>query len=164
MKENLIKNKISFIKLVFVLCFLFASTHIARSQLNSTSYKPLKSEGVMPKVFKNHFQMRLSEHQQQIMEDLNENQYEFALRNTYYFTQLLQSGKLLYGSELNNYVENVAYELLKPQAELIDKFTFLILRVPFVNAFAIEPNNNCYHRILSKIENDAHLAFILPTK
>ncbi len=162
MKENLIKNKISFIKLVFVLCFLFASTHIARSQLNSTSYKPLKSEGVMPKVLKNHFQMRLSEHQQQIMEDLNENQYEFALRNTYYFTQLLQSGKLLYGSELNNYVENVAYELLKPQAELIDKFTFLILRVPFVNAFAIEPGIIIVTTgLLAKIENDAHLAFIL---
>lgn len=144
----------------FIYFLLFISVASAQSSLEN--YIPLQSSGEMPKVFKTHFFNRFEQRDKEIKEEFKEKHTDFAMQSSYYFDLLLQSGRLLYGSSLNAYVDNIANEILKHQPELQNKFSFFILRVPYVNAFALDPGIILVTTgLLAKIENDAQLAFIL---
>lgn len=147
------------ISILIVLLFAFKWA-VAQSPMDN--YQPLKPSGEMPKVFKTHFFNRFEQRDKELKEEFNEKHTDFALQSSYYFDLLLQSGRLIYGSPLNEYVDNIANEILKYQPELQNKISFYILRVPYVNAFALDPGIVLVTTgLLAKIENDAQLAFIL---
>lgn len=151
------------ILLFYGILFLHIST---KSQsIDFTNYRPLKSSGVMPSDICRQF----TEHYEKRKEDLNKEKSEikkygadYALSSSYYLNQILKSGKLLYGDPLSKYVNQVAINLLINQPDLKENLRFYVIRVPFVNAFALDPGVIIVTTgLLAQIENEAQLAFVL---
>lgn len=87
---------------------------------------------------------------------------KFYLESTYWLYDLQRSGLILYGTPLNEYVKKVAENLLSSNPEILPKLNFYIVRSTALNAFATEQGNIYINvGLLSKLKNEAQLAFIL---
>jgi Zn-dependent protease with chaperone function len=76
--------------------------------------------------------------------------------------RIFTSGLLVYGSELNKYVEKVADNLLKDHPDLRKELKFYILRSTYVNAYAFSEKIIIINTgLLAQIENESELAFII---
>jgi beta-barrel assembly-enhancing protease len=75
---------------------------------------------------------------------------------------MLRSGYVLFNDPLSEYVSAVADNLLKEDANLRKKLNFYVLRSSDVNAFATDQGAVLVTTgLLSQIENEAQLAFVL---
>lgn len=76
--------------------------------------------------------------------------------------RLFSSGLILYGTELNQYVEKVADQVLKDHPDLRKEMRFYILRSSAVNAFAFSDHVILINLgLLAQIQNESELAFII---
>ncbi len=92
------------------------------------------------------------------------NNKEFYLQTQYYLNSLLKSGKVVFGDEMNDYVNNVARNLLIKSGNdsLLDKIDIFILKSNKVNAIAMQDGSIFITvGLLAQIENEAQLAFTL---
>ena len=123
--------------LLFVLCSCFSVS----AQFSDFTY--LKSEGEMPKA---------------IIEVLKSQSNEAQ-----FFSDLVKDGRIVYGSELNRYVDKIADELLKNNGELRKKISIFILKSPMVNATTMKENNIILVNIglLAQVRNESELAWII---
>ncbi len=107
-----------------------------------SSYTFLKSEGKMPSDFKKYIE--------------SENREDMVLK------RLFMSGLVVYGSELNVYIDKVADQLLKDYPELRKEMRFYILKSPAVNAFAFSDHIIFINLgLLAQIQNESELAFVI---
>ncbi|PKP20343.1 MAG: hypothetical protein CVU04_04030, partial [Bacteroidetes bacterium HGW-Bacteroidetes-20] len=107
-----------------------------------SNFSSLKSEGKMPNDFKKYLTS-------DVKEDMN-------------LKRLFSSGLIVYGSELNIYVEKVADQLLKDYPDLRKKMRFYILKSTVVNAYAFNDHIIIINLgLLAQIQNESELAFIL---
>ncbi|MDR0829951.1 MAG: M48 family metallopeptidase [Prevotellaceae bacterium] len=125
---------------ILFLSVICAANALANSDLSNFEY--LKSEGKMP---------------EQVKEILSSNKEEFQ-----YLRTLFESGRLVYGSELNRYVEKIADELLKKDPNLRKKLSFYIYKSSAVNAMVSDEGIVLINiGLLAQARNESELAYII---
>lgn len=133
-----------FIIAVVVLLLLLTEGLEAQSPMVE-NYQPLTSSGTFPKDFK---QVLLKKEQ-------SEEYNTFML-------ELIKGGRLLYGTPLNTYVEQIADNLLKEDPKLRSKLRFYIVKSPMVNAYALKNGIILVNEgLLAQVSNEAELAFVI---
>ena len=133
---------------------------------NQVTYSPLKSVGSIPKDF-------LQSSAEKIRRDISEEYkrthvpilkskryfYEFS---NFLIDDLLLSGNILFGDTVTNYVRSVAAKLFKDDPYLLNNIRIYTVKSSAVNAFTTNSGIIFVtHGLLSFIENESQLAFIL---
>ena len=148
----------------FCLFFSFLCLNLLHSQ-NFDQYQRLKHTGNLPKDFllssTEKFQRKINNIQQGdgLLQKAEEAFYQ---ENFYYINELLLSGKVLFNDPVTKYINQLADHLLKGEPELRKKIRLYAVKSPSANAFAA--NNGIILvniGLISKLENEAQLAFIL---
>jgi beta-barrel assembly-enhancing protease len=113
---------------------------LGQAQISQNSFTTIESQGKIPK--------------------------DFGFFAKYKKNPLLQkiftSGLLVYGSELNEYIEKVADLVMKDDPELRKKMRFYVLKSPVVNAYAFSEHVIIITTgLIAQLENESELAFII---
>ena len=128
--------------LFVVIILLFANSGF--SQENASTYNGLVSEGTMPKILHDIFSLDGKKE-----EDI-------------FLKRLCQSGKIVYGSPLNRYLDNILDKLLVNDPKLRREITVFVVKSPEVNAFAINRGIILVNvGFLAQVTNEAEIAFVL---
>jgi hypothetical protein len=139
--------------------------HLSFAQ-NFNRYTLLKNSGPIPDIFLSSSTEKYKAEIIKMEKDLrarnNKDQKQFYLETNFVVDDLLLSGKVLFGTPLNEYVNNVADKVLEQVPELKGKVQFFILRSPAVNAFATQQGIIFINMgLLAQLESEAQLAFII---
>ena len=122
---------------ILTLSVLFSS-----AQQHLSNFTQIRSEGEFPAQLQNLL--------------LENNEEAQIVKN------LITKGRLIYGSELNRYVENVFNNLLADNTELKKQISIYIVRSPAVNAMILKQGIVLVNiGLLAQITNESELAFIL---
>ncbi|MBX7052510.1 MAG: M48 family metallopeptidase, partial [Flavobacteriales bacterium] len=154
-------------KRLYVVAILILNLFSFTYGQGNLDYRPLESVGEIPAEFRSMTANKVRK--AQIEEDHSDRTIreqrtvnDFLLRNNYFVDELLNSGKVLFGDPLSQYVNDVANKLLIQDEALKSKLRFYILKSDEVNAFATNVGVIFITvGLLAKIENEAQLAFVL---
>lgn len=132
------------------------------AQVDFNNYQKIKSQGEIPESFK----LTLEERFQKDMEiDYGLTGYdhkEYVFMKAAALDNLIQSGLVVYGDEMTNYIEDLARELLKDSKGLFEDLSFYTLRSNVANAFVTGDGMVFVTMgLLSQISNESDLAFVL---
>ena len=112
--------------------------------MNVNQYNLLVSEGEMPQVLRDIFYLKEKK------------------GDDVFLKKLCQSGKIVYGSPLNRYLDNIVDKLLVNYPQLRSKITIFIVKSPEVNAFVMTKDIVFVNvGLLAQVTNEAELAFVL---
>ena len=79
-----------------------------------------------------------------------------------FLVAMLQQGKILYGSEMNQYLDNIKEKLLVNYPQLQQDIHVYILQTPIVNAYSMPDGTILVTMgMLAQVTNEAELAFVL---
>jgi hypothetical protein len=129
-------------------------------------YSPLVSAGEIP----DDFLIMTYEKFQKDKDDLGKGdsrkdriaKTEFLLSSNYGIDNLLQSGRVIFGDPVSEYVNKVADKLLEKEPELRKKLRFYTLKSTEVNAFATNQGIVFVSvGLVAQVMNEAQLAFVL---
>lgn len=130
------------------------------------SYSALRSKGIVPPDFNLSSYDKYKDSKQNL--DKSSTKFErkakdrFVLMSSYYNDFLLRSGRIVFGDTISEYINKVADVILVNHPDLRNKIRFYVFRSPIVNAYSIENGVILISTgLLSKLENEAQLAFIL---
>lgn len=131
------------------------------------NYQTLLSKGSMPEDFK----LLASEKYKKELENIkNENSTKkdkirkrnFALESNFAVTDMMMSGRVIYGDQLGEYVNKIADLLLKDDKQLREELRFYILKSTVANAFSTNQGIIFITTgLIAQVENEAQLAFII---
>ena len=146
---------------------LYAQTSTLNIDFNV--YKGLKCEGEMPADFKETSVSKAMRAEAAVLDkDIQRSEKsqesEHAIRSVFGVDEILMSGRVLYGDPLTHFVEAVAERLLKAneREDLLNELRFYVLKSQEVNAYATSNGVVMVTvGLLSRIENESQLAFIL---
>ncbi|MFN6048306.1 MAG: M48 family metallopeptidase, partial [Bacteroidota bacterium] len=132
-------------------------------------YSGLMCEGELPSDFKETpvEKARKAESEvwnKELERDERLQEKEHAVRSVFGVDEILMSGRVLYGDPLSTFVESVAEKLLKAndREDLLNELRFYVLKSQEVNAYATSNGVVMVTvGLLSRIENESQLAFIL---
>jgi beta-barrel assembly-enhancing protease len=86
----------------------------------------------------------------------------FFLQNNYVVQDLLKSGTVLFDTEFNVYLKQIAAKILVKDTALLKVTQFYLVRSPAVNAFATQDGSVfIYMGLMAALRNEAELAFVL---
>ena len=153
------------------LCVIFCTLLVYYSNIctgqHSSTFSPLKCVGEIPAEFRT---LTASKVQKAQAEEKKSNHTykeklrinEFLLKNNYIIDELLNSGKVLFGDSLTNYINEVADTLLRDDGAMRQKLRFYAVKSQDVNAFATNQGIIFVTvGLLAQLENEAELAFVL---
>ena len=146
---------------------LYAQT--SKLNIDFNVYKGLKCEGEMPADFKETSVSKAMRAEATVLDkDIQRSEKsqesEHAIRSVFGVDEILMSGRVLYGDPLTHFVEAVAERLLKAneREDLLNELRFYVLKSQEVNAYATSNGVVMVTvGLLSRIENESQLAFIL---
>jgi len=130
------------------------------------NYENLRLSGDLTKDFTTSTSVKFERDQKKVSKE-NEKSIQKAEKRFYEVShykvgELLLSGKVLVNDPITNYVNKVADELLKDDPTLRKKIRIYTVKNPSVNAFTTNDGIILINwGLLSKLENEAQLAFIL---
>ncbi|MCL2131266.1 MAG: M48 family metallopeptidase [Lentimicrobiaceae bacterium] len=128
--------------IVLLLSLSFAN--FGFSQTNLSAYDRLVSEGTMPKVLHDIFSLEGKKEEDLVLK------------------RMCQSGKIVYGSALNRYLDNILDKLLVNDPRLRSEITLFVVKSPEVNAFAMNRGIILVNiGFLAQVTNEAEIAFVL---
>ncbi|MDR1758408.1 MAG: M48 family metallopeptidase [Bacteroidales bacterium] len=132
--------KVNFFYIILNISILFAFVAPLAAQSPLTGER-LRSEGEMPTAMKK----------------------ALADKKERFFQKFAEQGQIVYGSELNTYLETILNHLLINEPELREKITLLVVKSPVVQAVAYHEQKTIfvYTGLLAQVSNEAELAFIL---
>lgn len=131
------------------------------------NYTPVYCSGEIPSVF---LMSAQDKYKQDVKDEVkkSDNKYvskskgDFLLKSNYFVDILLQSGKVLFGDSITNYVNTVADRVLVNEPDLRSQLTFYCLRSEEPNAFSTDQGMIFVTvGLIAQLENEAQLAFIL---
>lgn len=151
------------------LCFAFvpANAQQAAGYTDFNNYTPLYCSGEIPSPFLASVQ---DKYRADVKEEaktskgkyVSKTKDQFLLQSNFFIDLLLQSGKVLFGDSVTNYVNTVADHVLINEPALRSKLTFYCLRSDEPNAFCTDQGYIFVTvGLLAQLENEAQLAFIL---
>ena len=129
-------------------------------------YRCLSASGEVPKRFllnsAQKYELGLAQLDPGLNNKDRKTQAKFQQQTIYSIDDLLRSGKVLFGTPINDYVNKVGNRLLEHTPELKGKVDFFVIRSSAVNAFATATGVICINMgLLAQLENEAQLAFVL---
>jgi predicted Zn-dependent protease len=132
-------------RLLLFITTLCALTAFAQPQLSVDNYAPLESQGTFPVALKD-----------------AANTPKSAKSYNPFLVSMLQQGKILYGTEMNQYLDNIKEKLLVNYPQLQQEIHVYILQSTIVNAYSL-PNGTILVTMgmLAQVTNEAELAFVL---
>lgn len=132
-------------KLFVCILLLVCMTTFAQPRLSVENFAPIESQGTFPADLK-----------KAVNTPKSDKNYSAFL------VSMLQQGRILYGSELNQYLDNIKENLLVNHPQLQQEIRVYILQTPIVNAFSL-PNGTILVTmgLLAQVTNEAELAFVL---
>ena len=133
---------------IYSLCMcLFISLFALQSgfsQTNVNTYNRLTSEGTMPQILRAVFSLDSKKEEDVLLK------------------RMCQSGKIVYGSPLNRYLDTVLDKLLVNDPTLRHEITVFVVKSSEVNAFAINRGIILVNiGFLAQVTNEAEIAFVL---
>jgi len=135
-------KKILWFVWVFVLCMSLGQ---AQNATSVQTFKPLQSQGEFPSFLN-----------EVLAASPKDNIYNVFLKN------LVSEGKILYGTELNQYIDHIADQLLAKNPDLRKEIDIYILEVPEVNAYSLKNGTILINMgMLAQVTNEAELAFVI---
>ncbi len=146
---------------------LFCLPNSAKAQNLNKDYHPLEIQSPIPNSI---LTKSYQKSQTQIEKRDNSNEKKrtrnakegYIIQTNYILDRLLESSQLLFNSELNTTIKQIAKKLLKDDTELYKKLTFYIIKSSSVNAFATDRGDVFVTMgLLARVKTEAELAFIL---
>ena len=132
-------------RIVLIITALFALTAFAQTPLSTDNFAPLESQGTFPAPLKTAV-----------------NTPKSAKEYNPFLVSMLKQGRILYGTELNQYLDNIAGKLLANHPQLQQEIHVYILQTPIVNAFSLPDGTILVTMgMLSQVTNEAELAYVL---
>lgn len=131
------------------------------------NYQTLLSKGEMPEDFKLMASEKYKNEIEQIKKEKaskKDKKYKrnFALESNFAISDLMMSGRVIYGDVLSEYVNKIADILLKDDKELRNELRFYILKSTVANAFSTNQGMIFVTSgLIAQVENEAQLAFII---
>lgn len=150
-----------------LLGFFLTVTLFAQAPIDFHHYQGIKCAGLIPQDFVRPTQEKYNEALAiEIKKTDNKNlaisKDNFLLESNYLIDGLLQSGKVLFGDTVTQYVNQVADHVLINEPALRTKLRFYCLRSTEANAFSTNQGIVFVTLgLLAQLENEAQLAFIL---
>lgn len=129
------------------------------------NYRPMLSKGKMPDDFK----YLGSEKYNKALEEIKKskgsdtkNESQFALESSFAISDMMMSGRVIYGDPLSEYIQKIADLLLKDQQSLRKKLRFYIIKSTIANAYSTNEGIIFITTgLIAQVENEAQLAFII---
>lgn len=151
-----------------VVCLLLLLSGYAQTKqpFDFNKFTPLKSEGTLPDVVAMSGNDFMSTSQKNTTEVKNRTarkaKDQFVLESSFSIQELFTSGLIVYNGPIGDYLEKIRIEVTKSDPQLAAETKIFVIKSSVVNAFA---TNQGYIFIttglLSKVENEAQLAFVL---
>ena len=132
-------------KLLLAILILCSITSFAQPQLSVYNYAPIESQGSFPADLKK-----------------AANTPKSAKEYNPFLVSMLNQGRILYGTEMNQYLDNIKEKLLVNHPQLQQEVHVYILQSTLVNAYSL-PNGTILVTMgmLAQVTNEAELAFVL---
>lgn len=146
--------------LFIVFLFIFKSSH---AQHNFDAFKILQSKGNIPDDFVLKSSVKVQADMQKEKENLNYREKKIFLEGVHYgVDELLQSGLVIYGDEVSEYVAKVARKLLENDPKLSSELRFYTLKSNVSNALSTDQGIVFVTTgLISQLTSEAQLAYIL---
>lgn len=145
-----------------IACFGLATFSFAQKQ-DFNNFQILRSEGAIPKDFNTSTQDKIEADLAVRRETLSEQeQKDFTKKIHLGVDELLQSGKVIYGDEISNYVSKVAKKLLEDNPELYNELRFYTVKSNITNALSTDQGIILVTTgLISQLTSEAELAYVL---
>ena len=132
-------------KLLLAILVLCSVASFAQPQLSVNNYAPIESQGSFPADLKKAANTPKSDK-------------EYSP----FLVSMLNQGRILYGTEMNLYLDNIKEKLLVNHPQLQQEVHVYILQSTIVNAYSL-PNGTILMTMgmLAQVTNEAELAFVL---
>ena len=153
------KSRIYFLLLIVCVSPLYAQ--------DFENYQTLLSVGDMPDDFKLNATEKFKKEWTDIQNEKasGNEQYKkrnFALESNFAITEMMLSGRVIYGDKLGIYINKIADEVLKNKTRLRNELRFYILKSTVANAFSTNQGIIFITSgLIAQVENEAQLAFII---
>ena len=130
---------------LIIIAFFALTTFAQPSQLSIENFAPLESQGAFPVPLKT-----------------AANTPKSAKTYNALVVEMLKQGRILYGTEMNEYLDNIVEKLLVNQPQLQQDIHVYILQSPVVNAFSMPDGIILVTMgMMAQVTNEAELAFVL---
>ena len=137
-------------------------------QVDFNHYKSLKCHGELPSIFITSLESQVEKEEDKIIKGGDRYAEErkkkkFALSASYSLRQMILNGKILFGDQLTNYVNDIAKNILVNfDFNRKSEIEFFVVKSPYVNAFTTNGGKIFVSTaLISQLETEAQLAFIL---
>jgi len=129
-------------------------------------YYPIQCDGEIPSDFIRKTSDKIEQANNDIRKnrsDLSRKQHKkFNSMTNYYVDYLLKSGRIVFGTSMNDYVNKVGDYVLQFYPDIKDDIRFYIVKSPYVNAFTTEQGIVFINiGLIAQLENEAQLAFVI---
>ena len=132
-------------RLLLIITALFALTAFAQPQLSVENFAPIESQGTFPADLKRAANTPKSD----------KNYSAFLV-------SMLKQGRVVYGTEMNRYLDNIKEKLLVNYPQLQQEIHVYIMQSPIVNAYSLLDGTVLVTMgMLAQVTNEAELAFVL---
>lgn len=144
-------------------CLFIMFSSVVWSQQDFNNFKPLVSKGDIPEDFFVRTSSKVEQDMQNQKEDLTQKEQKIFLEGVHYgIDEILQSGLVIYGDDISNYVTKVANKLLEKEPKLRNELRFYTIKSNVTNAFSTDQGIIVVTTgLISQITSEAHLAYIL---
>lgn len=151
--------------ILFVLSFFVCSALFAQKQNLKENYEAIRSQGAIP----TDLTMRSGDKYAADVKNIEnasrkekKSQKEFLLNSNFYIDRYIQSGNVLFGDPITEYVNKVADKLLASDPKLRKELRFYTSKSSEVNAFATNQGMVFVNiGLIAQVQNESQLAFVL---
>lgn len=153
-------------KITLVLQLSFCSSMLLGQDFTK-DYKPLVSNGTIPREFISSVNEKWNEYQQVDIKKgeksrQKKDKKEFLLESSHELDMILKSGKVTFNNEVYDYLNKLASKLLESDMELRNKLRFYPVNFETSNAFAYNEGAIFFQiGLIARSNSEAELAFIM---
>lgn len=133
-------------RIILIIAALMCMSVFAQPpQLSIENFAPVESQGAFPAPLKKAANIPKS-----------------AKEYNPFLVSMLKQGRILYGTEMNEYLDNIVEKLLVNHPKLRQEIHVYILQTPIVNAYSLPDGTILVTMgMLAQVTNEAELAFVL---
>ena len=153
-------------RFLFCIAVLLFITHVQGQDIDWQHFTPLPCSGKIPDDFTKLSSQKYETDRRQIDENarkrVQKTQDQFFLKSNFIIDEVLHSGRVIFGDPVTQYLNTIKDGLLKDNPQIRDKIRIYTFRSSTVNAFTTNDGVVLVTTgLISQIENEAQLAFIL---
>lgn len=155
MFTSIFKTALNIILIFFSLCTV-------GQELSLDQFKTTKAVGDPPLIFKKSFQDKVDSRKREATVIDEKDKDEYAKFSIFALDNILQTGSVLYGDPMTNFVQKVADRLLENEPKLKSELQFYVLKNNITNALCTGPGVIFVTTgLISQVENEAQLAYVI---